>query len=256
MNMKAAATLTGSLLARKGAAYPASYSAPTPSPDDGDNSAPAERAYNDPRVIASAPPPPPTAEPAAPPPVDDGPQMQDGRFVEDVAPTDHGSDTPMDQGSDTPMDQGSDTPTDQGSSPAPLQEPRSGHKEPILSAPEPEPVEESVSAPEPAPVEEPVSAPEPAPVEEAPAPRPAVGAPQATEEPGLPQSMDHMGRVRLSVRLDPDRYLRVKMASARTRWSAQDIVIAALDKYLGNNAEKGAGNGNGAAPGQSDEDAG
>jgi hypothetical protein len=41
-----------------------------------------------------------------------------------------------------------------------------------------------------------------------------------------------MGRVRLSVRLDPDRYLRVKMASARTRWSAQDIVIAALDRYL------------------------
>lgn len=49
--------------------------------------------------------------------------------------------------------------------------------------------------------------------------------------------MDKMGRVRLSVRLDPDRYLRVKMASARTRWSAQDIVIAALDRYLGDNSK-------------------
>ena len=183
MNMKAAASLTGSLLARKGAAYPASYSAPTPSPDDGETSEKAERAYNDPRVIASAPPP-----PAAP--AEDGPQMQDGRFVEDV------------------------NPADQGSGPAP------GAKEPILSAPEP-----------------------------------AADAP-AMEETGLPPTMDKMGRVRLSVRLDPDRYLRVKMASARTRWSAQDIVIAALDKYLGNNAEKGpAEKANGAA-GQDGEDAG
>jgi len=56
----------------------------------------------------------------------------------------------------------------------------------------------------------------------------------------LPQAMDKMGRVRLSVRLDPDRYLRVKMASARTRWSAQDIVIAALDRYLGGSASRSA----------------
>jgi len=57
MNMKAAASLTGSLLARKGAAYPASYSAPTPSSDNGGSSDSSQaRAYNDPRVIASAPP--------------------------------------------------------------------------------------------------------------------------------------------------------------------------------------------------------
>ena len=61
MNMKAAASLTGSLLARKGAAYPAAYSAPSTAPsaapteDDGDSQQP-QRAYNDPRVIASAPP--------------------------------------------------------------------------------------------------------------------------------------------------------------------------------------------------------
>lgn len=140
MNMKAAASLTGSLLARKGAAYPAAYSAPSGAPAtdsdaSGDGSAP-ERAYNDPRVIASAPPPPAGA-------AEQGEQLQDGRFASEVSPA--------------------------------------GGEEGI----------------------------------------------------GIPQAMDKMGRVRLSVRLDPDRYLRVKMASARTRWSAQDIVIAALDRYLG-----------------------
>lgn len=152
MNMKAAASLTGSLLARKGAAYPAAYSAPTPSPSTPDGASASEeggsqpqRAYNDPRVIASAPP-----QPAAMP--QHGPQLQDGRLVQD-----------------------------------------------------------------------------------SPQPKAAIPAAAAEGEDGLsiPQVMDKMGRVRLSVRLDPDRYLRVKMASARTRWSAQDIVIAALDRYLG-----------------------
>lgn len=67
----------------------------------------------------------------------------------------------------------------------------------------------------------------------------------ATDGVGLPQTMDKMGRVRLSVRLDPDRYLRVKMASARTRWSAQDIVIAALDRYLGGKSESESDDGTG-----------
>ena len=161
--MKAAASLTGSLLARKGAAYPASYSAPAGQSDSDGEGAPAQRAYNDPRVIASAPPPP---APAA----DQGPQMQDGRMVEDV---------------ETPA-----------------------KKQPLV----------------------------PPPVADA----PASEAPAADWEAALPQAMDNMGRVRLSVRLDPDRYLRVKMASARTRWSAQDIVIAALDKFL-TEAHKGNG---------------
>lgn len=170
MNMKAAASLTGSLLARKGAAYPASYSAPTPSPDGSSDAASTARAYNDPRVIASAPPTP--VQPAAfstPAPRQDD-QMQDGRF----APSAPADDVTADY---------------------------------------------------------------------APAAAPVVEVPQATysadirDEGSLPQTMDKMGRVRLSVRLDPDRYLRVKMASARTRWSAQDIVIAALDRYLGGKAE-------------------
>jgi len=157
MNMKAAASLTGSLLARKGAAYPAAYSAPSAAPSaapaDADNHEQPQRAYNDPRVIASAPP-----QPAAPSTT--GPQLQDGRLLSE-----------------------------------PLHE-----------------VEPEAAAQAPLPV--------------------------AGNEEGLniPQAMDKMGRVRLSVRLDPDRYLRVKMASARTRWSAQDIVIAALDRYLGGTA--------------------
>lgn len=158
MNMKAAASLTGSLLARKGAAYPAAYSAPSgaPSPDSPDSTdstdsnasggSQPERAYNDPRVIASAPPPAAAVE---------SPQMQDSQFAPDAP-----------------------------------------------------------DAPE---------------IDQAPAAA-------AEESLSIPQVMDKMGRVRLSVRLDPDRYLRVKMASARTRWSAQDIVIAALDRYLGGSA--------------------
>jgi hypothetical protein len=183
MSMKAAASLTGSLLARKGAAYPASYSAPTPSPD-GAASEGSQRAYNDPRVIASAPPPP--AAPAAPAATPTTPQnveqLQDGRF----APT-----------------------------------------------PAAEPVHQK------APIFDRTAEPEAGDVQE------------AVDTVGLPQVMDKMGRVRLSVRLDPDRYLRVKMASARTRWSAQDIVIAALDRYLGgkggsgtDDSDKGGGQGN------------
>lgn len=164
--MKAAASLTGSLLARKGAAYPASYSAPSSAPTESSAAPTGNRAYNDPRVIASAPP--------AAAPVDDAPQMQDGRFVEDFTPA------------------------------APA-----------------------------------------APVASGPSDARDVGAVADASGAELPQAMDKMGRVRLSVRLDPDRYLRVKMASARTRWSAQDIVIAALDKYLDGSAAKSAVGGQG-----------
>jgi hypothetical protein len=170
MNMKAAASLTGSLLARKGAAYPAAYSAPSTSSDSDSSDSSQARAYNDPRVIASAPPAPVAPAAMSAPAPQHGEQFQDGRPASIVKP-------------------------------------------------------------------EPVT-PEPAPVSMTPPPAPAIGGvPDAAESVGLPQTMDKMGRVRLSVRLDPDRYLRVKMASARTRWSAQDIVIAALDRYLGDKGE-------------------
>lgn len=163
--MKAAASLTGSLLARKGAAYPASYSAPNASPQ---TPAGAEGSHNSADVVRSG-------MPLAPHTSDQGPQMQDGRFVEEMK--------------------------DAKAAPAPMA------AAPVAAAPAPG----SAASPD-------------------------------VEEPGLPQVMDKMGRVRLSVRLDPDRYLRVKMASARTRWSAQDIVIAALDRYLDGSASKSAGN--------------
>lgn len=186
MNMKAAASLTGSLLARKGAAYPASYSAPTVSPD-GTSDASAARAYNDPRVIASAPPA-PVAPAAFSAPEPRSEQLQDGRF----APKPHSDDTPRD-----------------------------------------EPAVAVTPAVDPAPAYKPASAfrPATAPVGDTDM--------DVVDGLGLPQTMDKMGRVRLSVRLDPDRYLRVKMASARTRWSAQDIVIAALDRYLGDKSGSG-----------------
>lgn len=152
--MKAAASLTGSLLARKGAAYPASYSAPS-SHVAGPGAVPTgSRAYNDPRVIASAP---PTPHPAS------APQAADAHYVQEFRPATPPVPTGMPNGS----------------------------------------------------------------VDDA-----------GTHAAELPHAMDKMGRVRLSVRLDPDRYLRVKMASARTRWSAQDIVIAALDRYLSGSAAR------------------
>lgn len=175
MNMKAAASLTGSLLARKGAAYPAAYSAPSTAPstapeDSQDESQP-QRAYNDPRVIASAPP-----QPAAAATPD--PQSHDDQLVPDS----------------------------------------SNSAEPVAATP---------------------------------VPMPAAGSEEGLS---IPQVMDKMGRVRLSVRLDPDRYLRVKMASARTRWSAQDIVIAALDRYLGGSAGGSAASGSDADDSRDDED--
>lgn len=193
MNMKAAASLTGSLLARKGAAYPASYSVPTPSPDDaeGTSDASAARAYNDPRVIASAPPAPvmPTALSEPEQPIE---QFQD----------------------DQPA-----------------------HLSPAVD-PAPAPEAKKALDYTQVPMAEPAAA----------------TMPTATEVEaggvGLPQTMDKMGRVRLSVRLDPDRYLRVKMASARTRWSAQDIVIAALDRYLKGKPDTDTGGDDGTGGGQ------
>lgn len=194
MNMKAAASLTGSLLARKGAAYPAAYSSPTPA-QDGASDGSSARAYNDPRVIASAP---PTAvAPTAPStPEQQGEQLQDGRFVANPSASEPLAAKPA---AESPL---AAKPTAES---------------PLAAKPAPE----TPSAVNPTPTFTPASQP----VADA-----GMG---ATDGVGLPQTMDKMGRVRLSVRLDPDRYLRVKMASARTRWSAQDIVIAALDRYLG-----------------------
>jgi hypothetical protein len=43
---------------------------------------------------------------------------------------------------------------------------------------------------------------------------------------------DHHGRIKLSFRLDHDRHLRLKLAAAHTDRHIQDILTAALDRYL------------------------
>jgi hypothetical protein len=43
---------------------------------------------------------------------------------------------------------------------------------------------------------------------------------------------DHHGRIKLSFRLDQDRHLRLKLAAAHTDRHIQDILTAALDRYL------------------------
>jgi hypothetical protein len=42
------------------------------------------------------------------------------------------------------------------------------------------------------------------------------------------------GTIAVTVRLDPERYERLKMHGARRRRTNQQIIVAALDAYLGN----------------------
>jgi hypothetical protein len=42
-----------------------------------------------------------------------------------------------------------------------------------------------------------------------------------------------LGTIAVTVRLDPDRYERLKAQAAETRRSNQDIIVAALDGYWG-----------------------
>jgi hypothetical protein len=48
---------------------------------------------------------------------------------------------------------------------------------------------------------------------------------------------DKFGRARVSLRLDPHRHLRLKLLSAHNRTSLQETLIAALDAYLGDEAQ-------------------
>ena len=61
-----------------------------------------------------------------------------------------------------------------------------------------------------------------------------------TRSPGTAQR-DHMGRVRLSLRLDLHRHLRLKLLAAHTRKSVQELLVAALDRYLEEQAAIGTG---------------
>ncbi len=48
---------------------------------------------------------------------------------------------------------------------------------------------------------------------------------------------DRFGRVRVSLRLDPERHLKMKLAAAHGRQSVQDFLVSALDRHLDRIAE-------------------
>jgi hypothetical protein len=48
---------------------------------------------------------------------------------------------------------------------------------------------------------------------------------------------DKFGRVRISLRLDPQRHLRLRLLAAHSEMSLQEALIAALDAYLGEEAQ-------------------
>ena len=65
--------------------------------------------------------------------------------------------------------------------------------------------------------------------EGAPSVRP--GPEEAREEPGM-SSHSPSDTIAVTVRLDEDRYVRLKVLGARTRRTNQEMLVAALDAYL------------------------
>ena len=55
---------------------------------------------------------------------------------------------------------------------------------------------------------------------------------------GKTSKRDTLGRVRVSLRLDPHRHLRLRLVSAYNRMSQQETLIAALDAYLGEELQR------------------
>lgn len=70
----------------------------------------------------------------------------------------------------------------------------------------------------------------PAPVSTAPAPETAPAPP--AEAPARPIAAPKLGTIAVTVRLDPDRYTRLKGEARRSGLTNQTIIVAALDKYL------------------------
>jgi hypothetical protein len=112
-----------------------------------------------------------------------------------------------------------------------------------VPAPMPEP------APAPAPVPAPESAPEPEPATDALLPAPpvlverealkaAVEAPAAVRSVSVPtatrlaRETQHQAKVAFTLRVDSDRHLKLRIASALTNRSAQDLVTQALDALI------------------------
>lgn len=90
-------------------------------------------------------------------------------------------------------------------------------------------------APEPAPEPAPEIAPEPKPRAAAPVACAAPAEVSATPTPATPTSAahaDHGKRVAMTLRLDNDRHLKLRVLSAHSNLSSQEILTAALDDYL------------------------
>jgi outer membrane biosynthesis protein TonB len=111
----------------------------------------------------------------------------------------------------------------------------------VALAPEPEPEAEVAFEPEPQPEAEPepeaVFEPEPeVAVEPEPEPEPV----RATPEPAPVVSISNRrqpaprGKAAFTLRLDPERHLKLRLACAVTRRSAQQLVTGALDEFLNN----------------------
>jgi hypothetical protein len=94
-------------------------------------------------------------------------------------------------------------------------------------APEPEPEPEPIQEPEALaePVPEPAVAVEPEPVRAAPLPAPVV----SISDRRMPAPK---GKAAFTLRLDPERHLKLRLACAVTRRSAQLLVTGALDEFL------------------------
>jgi predicted DNA-binding protein len=87
---------------------------------------------------------------------------------------------------------------------------------------------ELVPTPEPVVAAEPMLAPpaEPAPIV------PAAAAPADDTEPTIAGAVRGKARAAFTLRLDPERHLRLRLASAHQHRSSQQIVVEALDRYL------------------------
>lgn len=71
-----------------------------------------------------------------------------------------------------------------------------------------------------------------APAQMAPAQAAPAGSPRILERTPRRQPMAAVSKAAFTLRIDPERHLRLRLASAVTRRSAQVILIEALDKYL------------------------
>ncbi|HYJ84145.1 MAG TPA: hypothetical protein VEW26_15030 [Allosphingosinicella sp.] len=123
-----------------------------------------------------------------------------------------------------------------------------------LAEPEPEPEPEAFVEPEPEPEDEaeaPAAEAAPEPEVEAPAEARVVKLPRARALPVRKPAASVRAKAAFTLRLDPERHLKLRLACALSRRSAQQLVTEALDIFLDSLPELDALSG--AVPGQSNQ---